>query len=1225
MANSVPKSIKASLYIDGKPAEASLKNVEQVTRTLERELKGLTIGTEAWNAKMRQLSENKKYLQDIRQEMNGVSGAFGKMKAELGKVGMLAAGYLGFDFVTSQFQSLIAGNAKLSDSLADIRRVTGLTEAGVMDLDASLGRLDTRTSKGGLRDIAVIAGKLGVAKNDILGFVEATDKLVVALGDELGDADQITTQLGKILNVFEGEVTGDNITRLGNAMVGLANSGVASAGFIAQYTQMVSGIAETAGLSLPATLALGAGLEEMGGRAESSATATQNLLMSITSNKNAYKVAGVSLAEFNNLLGKAPEQALLKYSKGLAGNKDAFNEVTSALKENGEEGVRTIELITKLGQNYDFFNKKIEETKKLYQETGQINEAFALKNQTLGAQVEKLGKEFSSIAQSKTLVNFLSKVIVLTSELIGWIKRNSDMLSNFAKVITIGAGAWAGYRAAAMLAATWTTINAARMAIARSATLLFALAKAQLTGNTLRAAAAQRLLGIATMATPWGMILGLIAAVATAYVAYSGKVSNAVRIQQSFNDINAKAETSIVDEVDAINKANEALKKKNITKTEQIRLVNLIRSLTGDHLKGYTDEAIAAGKAEEAIRKYVSVLKAKALVEAAGEKIKELQKERIDVESRSVDESLTTGDKIIAAGLRIGGAGRLSEESKKRRAGNNKKAELGRIDAEMNAIENKYGDDLLKKAIDDANKDNGGGGGTGAGGGTGESAAETARKKALSEFERNGEAYKKLELQRLNDQLSSNEKELKQEEDKYNALIDAEKAFQKEKGVTAEQKRVSQERIDQLNVNKEKAMTDLRVRQEADMVVRINDLRVNLTNLHETELQKQLDQINKFYDEEERKFAGNSAALARLRKERLQETTNAETREKERLEQEKKDIEEKYETLGENTPEVRKAKINKKYDDEIEALKKKFSKELQMTRAFHDAVDLINKNRDKDLEQIRIEKLAANNNTLLEGTKIVADAAFNIMANNNRAQTDAKIRSLEDQRNAELANKNLTEQQREAINAKYNEKVKAEKVRAWRAEQRAAVAQAIINGAIAMTKVAAQTGILSFAFSPIVAIATAAQVATILAQKPPQFAKGGFSNSEPAGYVSNTTLFNKSASGRPFVAGEAGAEWIAPNWMVTSPRFANIIGALESARQDKRMFATGGYNGPSQSATASSSQPSGLEMMIGQLITEQREFVREQQRFNSLPIVNDYNKKEDYERKLEYYRNSQTA
>src|SRR5690606_110966 len=214
-----------------------------------------------WNAKMRELKVHQATLAGIRKEVNGVAGAFGWLKTELGKFGTQAVGYLGSQIVTSHLQNIISHTAKLSDSLADIRRVAGLTEDEVRKLDKSFGELDTRTSKAGLREIAQVAGRLGVAKDDILGFVEATDMLVVALGDELGNADQITTQLGKILNVFDGEVNGDNITRLGNAMVKLANDGVASAGFISDFAQRVSGMAKTAGMGLGATLGLAAGIE----------------------------------------------------------------------------------------------------------------------------------------------------------------------------------------------------------------------------------------------------------------------------------------------------------------------------------------------------------------------------------------------------------------------------------------------------------------------------------------------------------------------------------------------------------------------------------------------------------------------------------------------------------------------------------------------------------------------------------------------------------------------------------------------------------------------------------------------------------------------------------------------------------------------------------------------------------------------------------------------------
>ncbi|RYG07793.1 MAG: hypothetical protein EOO07_26760, partial [Chitinophagaceae bacterium] len=87
MATAIPKDIKASLYIDGKPAVNSLKDVEQGTIRLRRELSLLTPGTDAFNKKLAEVAANKKYLKEIQDEVNGVSGAFGRLKQELGKVG----------------------------------------------------------------------------------------------------------------------------------------------------------------------------------------------------------------------------------------------------------------------------------------------------------------------------------------------------------------------------------------------------------------------------------------------------------------------------------------------------------------------------------------------------------------------------------------------------------------------------------------------------------------------------------------------------------------------------------------------------------------------------------------------------------------------------------------------------------------------------------------------------------------------------------------------------------------------------------------------------------------------------------------------------------------------------------------------------------------------------------------------------------------------------------
>lgn len=74
-----------------------------------------------------------------------------------------------------------------------------------------------------------------------------------------------------------------------------------------------------------------------------------------------------------------------------------------------------------------------------------------------------------------------------------------------------------------------------------------------------------------------------------------------------------------------------------------------------------------------------------------------------------------------------------------------------------------------------------------------------------------------------------------------------------------------------------------------------------------------------------------------------------------------------------------------------------------------------------------------------------------------------------------------------------------------------------------------------------------AQAKSVLTEaKIPKFAEGG------------ATLKNGGPVNSPVLAmaGEAGPEWIAPNWMLQHPATADIIGALENIRVNK--FATGG-------------------------------------------------------------------
>ena len=117
------------------------------------------------------------------------------------------------------------------------------------------------------------------------------------------------------------------------------------------------------------------------------------------------------------------------------------------------------------------------------------------------------------------------------------------------------------------------------------------------------------------------------------------------------------------------------------------------------------------------------------------------------------------------------------------------------------------------------------------------------------------------------------------------------------------------------------------------------------------------------------------------------------------------------------------------------------------------------------------------NQTRLSQAKQTSDMLFQMFNQNAANRTQRETKDLEEKKDAGL----ISQQQ-------YEEGVEAIQRKAFERKKRLDIAQAIINGALAMTTVAGQTGVLSFAFSPFIAAMTAAQIAIIASQK---FAQGG--------------------------------------------------------------------------------------------------------------------------------------
>ena len=141
--------------------------------------------------------------------------------------------------------------------------------------------------------------------------------------------------------------------------------------------------------------------------------------------------------------------------------------------------------------------------------------------------------------------------------------------------------------------------------------------------------------------------------------------------------------------------------------------------------------------------------------------------------------------------------------------------------------------------------------------------------------------------------------------------------------------------------------------------------------------------------------------------------------------------------------------------------------------------------------KIQQEKIQKVEDFAKQSAVKVATDALSTLTKSIEQQSAAKIAALEKDKSAELSNSSLTSAQKLAIQNKYKQQEGAIKAKAFKEEQEASIAQAVINGAIAVTKVSAQTGVLAALEIGAVVAETAIQVAKISTQKPPAYAKGG--------------------------------------------------------------------------------------------------------------------------------------
>lgn len=396
----------------------SLSQLQRYVSRLRNELNQMSQDAPGYAAKFDSFKKASSQLGNLRDAMNSVEKA---QTSWMKNARSVAFGVLIGNTVQSALTSLqgylsgiVSGNAKLSDSLSDIEKSTGLSARSVKELNSELGKIDTRTKTSELREIAVGLGQIGEAANK--ANVAAIDRIVVALGDEFaGGAREITTTLSVLRNNLSHIKSGDyatDVTLIGNALNTLGAEGLATAPVVTDIANRIAGIGRTFGLSSGQILGIAATFQELGIETERGATAITKLFQKIGAEPEKFaKVAGIGTKEFKRLVNEdmlAAFQAVAEGAKKAGANNITFSKI---LKELDADGSGAGEVLSKLGANNELLAKKVTTATTALRNQNSITDEFAKKNNNLAAELEKLSKKINSWFANSFLTDFFTSIV----------------------------------------------------------------------------------------------------------------------------------------------------------------------------------------------------------------------------------------------------------------------------------------------------------------------------------------------------------------------------------------------------------------------------------------------------------------------------------------------------------------------------------------------------------------------------------------------------------------------------------------------------------------------------------------------------------------------------------------------------------------------------------------------------------------------------------------------
>lgn len=652
--------------------KATPKELRKTIKQLTDELNSGKIqrGSKEWNTLTGAIREAKEALRNVNNELSAVDkaqggGFFKNLGDKWAGFAITARGFI--DTLTGAKQKMeefVNAYAQMEEAKANVRKYTGLTKEEVDDLNESLQKMDTRTSREQLNALAGDAGRLGItAKDQILEFVQAADIINVALGDDLGDG--AVANVGKLAMLFEE----DRRLGLKDAMLAtastineLAQNSSAAAGYLEDFTARVSGVGKMAGLSQAQIMGFAAVLDENMQQDETAATAFAQLLAKMYSEPAKFaKYAGKSVKEFSDLLRNDANEAVLSFFANVKAQ-GGFQEIAPMLEGMGLSGTRATSVLTTIADKLDNVRKMQEMATKAYQDgTSAVNE-FTVQNSTAQAELDKAKNRAADLAAElgealypayTALINGTGTLMAALVEVVKWLSKHKTAVVAVTATILIYNTALKAQtlllslnRAAILATIQQTTLYKSALNLAATAQAAFHVATTLMTKGLTAARIEFALLKAAMAKHPFGLIAIALATVVGLLLEFTGllddetekveegndTLSERKRIMDDLKSAQSSANEQTAAEIDRVKELIRVARDENATREERIKAINELNRIAPDWHGTLDTEGRLHERNARAIDNYIAQLKKKALAEALYERLVKAMSEKADAD-----------------------------------------------------------------------------------------------------------------------------------------------------------------------------------------------------------------------------------------------------------------------------------------------------------------------------------------------------------------------------------------------------------------------------------------------------------------------------------------------------------------------------------------------------------------------------------------------------------------